>query len=162
MIVDRMMTDLEGSTGKMAKKKIVARKKDATAESDQPFEESLGELGQVVQDLESGQLTLTESLTRYEEGVGLLKQCYQSLQKAERKIELLSGLDAEGRPITQDFDDADETLEEKAENRSKRRGAASPKRKGTPQNGPKNEDSDEDDSDEEESDDGVGASGRLF
>ena len=41
---------------------------------------------------------LNESLERYEEGVKLLRQSYELLQRAERRIELLSGVDAEGNP----------------------------------------------------------------
>ena len=42
------------------------------------------------------ELGLGESLACYEEGVKLLKLCYNLLEQAERKIELLSGVDAEG------------------------------------------------------------------
>jgi exodeoxyribonuclease VII small subunit len=75
--------------------------------ADQPtFEQSLGRLEEIVRGLEGGELGLSEALERYEEGVTLLRQCYQLLQRAERRIELLSGVDAEGNPITQPFDDS--------------------------------------------------------
>lgn len=85
------------------------------------FEKSLAELEEIVADLEDGQLGLSESLARYEVGVKRLKQCYEALQKAERKIELLAGVDADGNPITRRFDDEATTLEEKKESRSARR-----------------------------------------
>jgi exodeoxyribonuclease VII small subunit len=72
--------------------------------SDQPaarlsFEQALQRLQAIVQELEQGELGLDRALERYEEGVKLLRQCHDTLQKAERKIELLSGVDAEGRPV---------------------------------------------------------------
>ena len=57
----------------------------------------------------------------------MLKQCYEALQQAERKIELLAGVDAEGNAITQPFDDAQMSLEEKARSRGRRRSKAAAK-----------------------------------
>jgi len=80
----------------------------------------------IVHELEEGQLGLQEALDRYEQGVKSLRRCYDLLQKAERRIELLSGIDAEGNPVTQPFDDrASLSLEEKREGRSRRRSANS-------------------------------------
>ena len=69
------------------------------------FEDALASLEQIVRDLEEGKLGLAESLTRYETGVKLLKQCFGLLESAERRIELLTGVDAAGNPVTQPFDD---------------------------------------------------------
>jgi len=83
----------------------------------------------IVGDLEEGNLGLAGSLDRYEEGVKLLKQCYGLLGRAERRIELLAGVDAEGNPVTEPFDDETTTsLEEKAENRARRRSHGASKR----------------------------------
>ena len=88
------------------------------------FEESLARLEQIVRALEDGNLGLAESLAQYEQGVKLLSQCYAFLEQAERKIELLTGVDDQGRPLTQPFaDPGGMTLEEKAEARSRRRRA---------------------------------------
>jgi exodeoxyribonuclease VII small subunit len=91
--------------------------------SDQPtFEQSLARLEEIVHSLEEGQIGLNEALERYEEGVKLLRQSYDLLQRAERKIELLSGLDADGNPITQPFDDsATFDQEEPGKRRGRRR-----------------------------------------
>lgn len=70
------------------------------------FEQSLAELQSIVESLEDGDLGLAESLARYEQGVAHLRRCYETLSAAEKKIELLTGLDAAGNPITQSFDDA--------------------------------------------------------
>jgi len=103
----------------MAKKKSAEREECAAS-----FEESLQELEKIVSELESGKLGLSDALSRYEEGVKHLKSCQDLLENAERKIELLSGVDADGNPITQPFEDADiETLEQKATVRGQRRTA---------------------------------------
>ena len=90
------------------------------------FEDALKRLEQIVHALEDGELGLNESLQRYEEGVTLLRQSYELLLRAERRIELLSGVDAEGNPITQSFDDtATFDQNELAKRRSRRRSAPS-------------------------------------
>jgi exodeoxyribonuclease VII small subunit len=76
------------------------------AASEQPsFEDALKRLEEIVHSLEEGNVGLSESLERYEEGVKLLRQSYELLQRAERRIELLSGVDAEGNPITRPLED---------------------------------------------------------
>ena len=69
------------------------------------FEQALASLEEIVHDLEAGRLGLADSLARYEEAVKLLKQCYAQLEQAERRVELLTGFDAAGNPITKPFDD---------------------------------------------------------
>jgi exodeoxyribonuclease VII small subunit len=71
------------------------------------FEQAHGQLEAVVRRLEDGQIGLTESLAQYEQGVLLLRRCHELLEAAQQKIELLSGIDAGGRPITEPFDDRD-------------------------------------------------------
>jgi exodeoxyribonuclease VII small subunit len=86
------------------------------------FEQALERLEQIVHQLEEGDIGLAESLNHYEMGIGLLKQCYGLLERAERRIELLSGVDAAGNPITEPFaDDGERPLEEKGQNRARRR-----------------------------------------
>jgi exodeoxyribonuclease VII small subunit len=85
------------------------------------FEQALERLEAVVAALEDGRIPLSEALARYEEGVGLLAHCYQTLAQAERRIELLSRVDAEGRAHGEPFDDSALSLEEKAQARSRRR-----------------------------------------
>ena len=53
------------------------------------FEDALKRVEELVEELEAGELTLDESLAKYEEGVKALKQCYQILQQAEKRIEIL-------------------------------------------------------------------------
>jgi exodeoxyribonuclease VII small subunit len=87
------------------------------------FEHSLAELEAVVHDLEEGQLGLADALARYEQGVKHLKHCYQLLEVAERKIELLTGVGDDGSPCTEPFDATSESLAESAGRRRR------PKRK---------------------------------
>ena len=68
------------------------------------FEQCLAELDRVVRDLEDGKIGLEESLTRYEQGVALLKQCYAQLRQAEQRIQELVGIDEQGNPILKPFD----------------------------------------------------------
>jgi exodeoxyribonuclease VII small subunit len=104
----------------VAKKKV---KKSMPGNSDEPsFEAALAELERIVIELEDGELGLSDALARYELGVRHLKMCHVQLSRIERKIELLSGIDASGQPITQRFDDdCDEELTSKAAARGKRR-----------------------------------------
>jgi exodeoxyribonuclease VII small subunit len=98
-------------------------KKKPSSEMDAPsFEVSLAELEAIVGELESGKLGLSDALARYEQGVQHLKSCHQLLERVERKIELLSGMDAEGNPLTEPFDEREHaSLEEKAAARGRRR-----------------------------------------
>ena len=53
------------------------------------FEDGLALLEKIVEELESGDLTLDESLARYEEGVKAFKQCHEMLRDAEKCVEAL-------------------------------------------------------------------------
>ena len=68
------------------------------------FEQALERLNVIVHDLEEGQLGLESSLARFEEGIRLLRSCYRILEQAEQKIEILTGADAAGHPVTEPFD----------------------------------------------------------
>lgn len=86
------------------------------------FEDALRRLEAIVHELEEGDIGLGEALAHYEAGIGLLRQCYGLLERAERRIEMLSGVDAEGNPVTQPFDDTASTAGgDKGPSRSRRR-----------------------------------------
>lgn len=53
------------------------------------FEQSLQQLEQLVQKMESGDMALEDSLKAFEEGVGLVRQCQQSLSEAEQRVQML-------------------------------------------------------------------------
>jgi len=58
-------------------------------QGDKNFETALEDLEQVVEQLESGDLALEDSLAAFERGVGLAKFCNQKLNDVEKKVELL-------------------------------------------------------------------------
>ena len=66
----------------MSKKNGAAKKKT--------FEECLGELEEIVSRIEGDELTLDESLSAHEKGVGLLRACQDMLARAEMKIKELT------------------------------------------------------------------------
>ena len=68
------------------------------------FEQALAELERIVHDMEDGQVGLEESLARYEKGIALLKRCYGQLRQAEQRIMLLTGVDAEEKPLARPFE----------------------------------------------------------
>jgi len=111
------------------------------------FEEALDRLETIVRRLEDGDVGLSEALAHYEQGVSLLKNCYQLLENAERRIELLSGVDAEGNAVTAPFDDqATHDAEAPADARGRRR--SKPGRKSASKGGDAPEASRENDVDE--------------
>ncbi|MCX4025970.1 exodeoxyribonuclease VII small subunit [Endozoicomonas sp. SM1973] len=75
----------------------MARKKASTS-----FEESLTALETLVEQLESGELSLEDSLQAFEQGIKLTRECQQSLTKAEQKVNLL--LEKNGLQTIEPFD----------------------------------------------------------
>ena len=68
------------------------------------FEQSLSRLDEIVRHLEKGDLPLSESLSLYEEGTGLIKSCSKMLDEAEQKVvKLKKGPDR--APIELPFDE---------------------------------------------------------
>ncbi len=67
------------------------------------FETSLKELEEIVEQLETSDLTLDETLAKYESGIKIYKQCYQVLEKAEKKINILLK-NSIGETRTEEFD----------------------------------------------------------
>ena len=67
------------------------------------FEQSLGALQALVERLESGNMSLEESLGAFEQGVALTRDCQQALTQAEQKVALL--LEQDGQLTTEPFED---------------------------------------------------------
>ena len=67
------------------------------------FEKKLGRLEDIVDKMETGELTLEDSLKLFEEGVKLSRDCNVQLSEAEQKVKLLLGVDADGNPVQRDF-----------------------------------------------------------
>ena len=53
------------------------------------FEQSMKQLEQIVQDLESGDLPLEKAIKKFEEGIKLSKLCTKKLDETEKKIKML-------------------------------------------------------------------------
>lgn len=73
-----------------------------------PFEESLARLESLVEKMESGDLSLEDSLKTFEEGIKLTRECQEALKDAEQKVKLLveKGGAAEATPFEPDDDAA--------------------------------------------------------
>lgn len=70
-----------------------------------PFDEGLDRLEALVQQLESGHLSLEEALLRFEEGVRLSQALQTQLAEAQRRVDVLKqGLGGEYRaePLEED------------------------------------------------------------
>jgi exodeoxyribonuclease VII small subunit len=66
------------------------------------FEESLSELETLVEEMEQGNLSLEDSLSRFEKGISLTTECQQALQSAELKVREL--VEKNGKILEKDFD----------------------------------------------------------
>ncbi|MDR2861472.1 MAG: exodeoxyribonuclease VII small subunit [Syntrophobacterales bacterium] len=53
------------------------------------FEDNLNRLEAIVKKMESGELSLEDSLKTFEEGIKLYRLCAQKLEEAERRVEIL-------------------------------------------------------------------------
>lgn len=58
--------------------------------ADVTFEAALSELETLVEKMETGELTLQESLAAFERGVRLTRHCQAALQAAELKVKVLT------------------------------------------------------------------------
>lgn len=65
------------------------------------FEEAMEQLEKIAQELEKGNLSLEESISKFEEGMKLSKQCNNMIEEAEKKITIL--LSKDGKMEEQDF-----------------------------------------------------------
>ena len=63
------------------------------------LEQSLDSLEALVERMESGELTLEESLQAFEQGVKLTRECQQALSQAEQKVRILLEQDPQAEPV---------------------------------------------------------------
>jgi exodeoxyribonuclease VII small subunit len=61
----------------------------ANSTNEPDFEQALGELEQLVERLERGDLPLDEALKAFERGVALTRHCQSALKSAQQKVEIL-------------------------------------------------------------------------
>ena len=64
----------------------MAKKKQETID----FEQALSDLESLVEKMESGELSLEESLQEYERGMALSESCQKALQEAELRVQTIS------------------------------------------------------------------------
>ena len=69
------------------------------------FEKSLEELESLVEQLESGELSLDDSLKQFKRGVELTRHCQGVLEKAQQTVEKLVDNDDESSAVPLDEDD---------------------------------------------------------
>ncbi|MEE8058505.1 MAG: exodeoxyribonuclease VII small subunit [Pseudomonadales bacterium] len=53
------------------------------------FEKALDQLEELVDDMETGDLTLEQSLKAFEQGIKLTRDCQSALAQAEQKVQML-------------------------------------------------------------------------
>jgi exodeoxyribonuclease VII small subunit len=78
----------------------MAKKKEPT------FEELLEQTETAVEKLESGELSLQDSMEEYEKGVNNLKRCSELIEQAQEKVKQLINAKNGGVKLT-DFDEPD-------------------------------------------------------
>ena len=70
------------------------------------FEDSMIELEEVVSKLETGDVTLDDSLKLFEQGIKLAKSCQKKLDDAEKKVKILTA-DTNGDLMEEIFEAAE-------------------------------------------------------
>jgi exodeoxyribonuclease VII small subunit len=68
------------------------------------FERAIQRLGEIVESLEEGDQPLEESIALFEEGMALAKNSQDILERAERRIEELLGVDGQGKPVVREIE----------------------------------------------------------
>ncbi|MBD1553079.1 exodeoxyribonuclease VII small subunit [Pseudomonas typographi] len=68
------------------------------------FEQSLADLQVLVERLENGELSLEDSLTAFEQGIRLTRDCQEALTQAEQKVQQLLERDGELVEVPLDVD----------------------------------------------------------
>ncbi|CUS97103.1 exodeoxyribonuclease VII small subunit [Candidatus Chrysopegis kryptomonas] len=82
----------------------MAKKNETTEIQELTFEQALRELQNIVDKLETGQVTLEEAIEMYERGVKLSKYCIEKLTQAELRIKKIVKDENQGFTLL-DFDD---------------------------------------------------------
>ena len=85
-----------------------AEKRAAAPVQEISFEASLERLTSIVEKLEGGELPLEESLQLFEEGVRLARTAQSCLDGAEKRVEELLSIAADGAPIVRVLDNGEQ------------------------------------------------------
>ena len=81
----------------MTESTVATRKKSIN------FEDSLAQLEELVSALESGDLSLEDSLKSFEKGIRITRDCNEALKEATQRVELLTR-NQQGEPEAAPFD----------------------------------------------------------
>ncbi len=88
----------------------MSKKSETKQENEPDFESAIKELEALVEKLESGDLGLAESLSHFENGVRLSRQCHGLIDRARQTVEMLSdsGDESSARPMSISGSQADD------------------------------------------------------
>ena len=97
---------LDGETGAPSSGPGSLRSSDSDSSVLTPlsFERAIQRLGAIVESLEEGDQPLEESIALFEEGMVLAKNSQDILDRAERRIEELLGVDVQGKAVVREID----------------------------------------------------------
>jgi exodeoxyribonuclease VII small subunit len=82
------------------------------------FEKAMDRLETIVEQMESGKMSLDDLILRYEEGMKLVKICQERLASAEQRIEMITRNNA-GKPSVKPFEPTAEAAEAPVTERDK-------------------------------------------
>lgn len=82
------------------------------------FEKAMDRLETIVEQMESGKMSLDDLILRYEEGMKLVKICQERLASAEQRIEMITRNNA-GKPSVKPFEPTTEGAEAPVTERDK-------------------------------------------
>jgi exodeoxyribonuclease VII small subunit len=77
----------------------MAKRESSGAEAPASFEGALAELEKIVQSLESGNLTLEQSLAAHRRGLELAKYCQATLAQAQQQVRMLEDEALKAMPV---------------------------------------------------------------
>lgn len=83
-------------------------KKTAAHKTKEPvnFESAMAELEALVEEMEQGDISLEESLQKFERGIELTRTCQKALQEAEQKVQIL--MKKNRADVITDLEDSDQ------------------------------------------------------
>lgn len=76
------------------------------------FEKKLKRLEDIVEKMESGDLSLDDSMKLFEEGVKLSRDCQSQLTVVEERVKVLLSIGPDGKPVTRNLDELQEGEDE--------------------------------------------------
>lgn len=74
---------------------MLLKKRKKEVKMSKSFEEQMEALEEIVEELEKGELSLEDSVSKFEEGIKISKQCNKTLEEAEKKITILVNQEGE-------------------------------------------------------------------